>query len=188
MTRVRPARRSAYTLIELLIVVGILGLATALLVPQIVDRDSMAAQAAVRRVIADITFAQSDALAHQEMRRVHFFSDGRGYCLVRIDQGDLAAAFDEATADYIFDPLAESAELGRYIVDFSQERRFDGITIISTDIDGVGGPNLNFDTLGGTVMAGNSPGVGGDIVIGSADVQYQITIAPFTGKLTVTQL
>ena len=67
-----------YTLIELIFVVALLGLATAMLVPYLVNQNSMTVQAAVRRVIADLSFAQSDALAHQEYRRVHFYADGRG--------------------------------------------------------------------------------------------------------------
>lgn len=180
------APRRGYTLIELIVVIGILGLASALLIPQLVGRDSMAAQSAVRLMIGDITFAQSDALANQEMRRVHFYDDGRGYCLVRIDQGDLSQAFDEATADYINDPL--QGDVGRYIVDFGANDRFEGISIISSDVDGSGGEDLNFDALGGTVMGGNVPGVGGTIVVGTADIQFEITIAPFTGKLTVRRL
>src|SRR5690554_431827 len=64
-------RQRAYTLIELLLVVAILGLASAILIPQLANRDSMEVQAAVRQIIADLSFAQSDALAHQEYRRVY---------------------------------------------------------------------------------------------------------------------
>ena len=57
--------RRAYTLAELIIVVAILGLAGALLIPRLINADTFSVQAAVRSVIADITFAQTDALAMQ---------------------------------------------------------------------------------------------------------------------------
>src|SRR4051812_28020872 len=79
-----PSFRSAYTLIELLIVIAIMGISGALLIPNMVNRDSMNVQSAVRLIIGDLSFAQSDALAHQELRRVHFYDDGRGYCLIRL--------------------------------------------------------------------------------------------------------
>ena len=56
------------------------------------DADTLALQSAVRLLIADISFAQSDALAHQEYRRVHFYDDGRGWCVVRIAESDVGTA------------------------------------------------------------------------------------------------
>jgi type II secretory pathway pseudopilin PulG len=185
-------RNRSYTLIELLIVVAILGLSSVLLVPHLVGRDSMNVQAAVRLMIGDLTFAQSDALAHQELRRVHFYEDGRGYCLTRIDSAELATPFDDATAQYVHDPLATGGELGNYIVDFSTDERFAGVRIASVDIDGddlgSDGVNLNFDELGGTITASSNPGTGGTIVVEMNDERYEIMVFPFTGKLRVSKL
>ena len=47
----------AYTLIEVLIVVVIIGIAGAVVVPQLLAGNSMDAQAAARMVIADIVYA-----------------------------------------------------------------------------------------------------------------------------------
>ncbi len=179
-------RGYAYTLIEVLIVVTLLGLASALLIPYLVHGDSMQLQAAVRHVVADISFAQSDALSHQEYRRVHFYDDGSGYCLVRVDQADIGSEFDAETADYIHDPIAPGHEAGHYIFDLSTEEGFDGVSITDVDIDGDDGHDLYFDPLGGTVMTGGVPGIGGTIKITAGEDTYEIDIAPFTGKLTVT--
>ena len=183
------ARRWAYTLIEMLSVISVLGISGTLLIPHLVGRDLMAAESAVRLVIGDLSFAQSDALAHQEFRRVHFYEDGRGYCLVRISQGELATPFDEdaTTHDYIIDPLGRPGSSGRYIVDFNTDDRFNSVSITSVDIDG-GGRDLQYDSLGGTIMAGGVAGLGGTIIVASGAEQYRITIAPFTGKLTVVKL
>jgi type II secretory pathway pseudopilin PulG len=165
MNRTRQSR-FAYTLIELLIVIGILGLSSALLVPRMVGREAMAAQSAVRLVISDLNFAQSDALAHQELRRIHFYSDGSGYCLTRITDTELGTPFDESDTDqdYIFDPLAKANEAGRYIVKFEQDQ-FQGVTIESVAIDGPTGRDIQYDSLGGTIAASGSPGSGGTIVV-----------------------
>jgi prepilin-type N-terminal cleavage/methylation domain-containing protein len=185
----RRHHRRAYTLIELLIVIGLLGISGSLLVPHLVGRDIMAAQSAVRLVIGDVTFAQSDALAHQELRRIHFYEDGRGYCIVRITQAELNLPFSESdtTHDYINDPLAKAGELGRYIIDIVNDGRFDGVFIESVEIDGAG-RDLTFDELGGTIMAGGVPGSGGTIIVASPNSRYEIEIAPFTGKMTVREL
>jgi prepilin-type N-terminal cleavage/methylation domain-containing protein len=187
--------RRAYTLIELLIVVGVLGLAASLLVPHLANHDSMKVQAAVRLLIADLSFAQSDALAHQEYRRVHFYEDGSGYCLLRVNAGDYADAFSLLLdPDYINDPLATSGELGRYIVNFGPNSRFETVVFTSVNIDtggegmGNGGDDIVYDALGGTIRGGDLPGAGGVIVITSGPDSYQINISPFTGKLSVTEL
>lgn len=186
-----PSHRStssrSYTLIEILLVVAILGMCGALLIPHLAMRDVMKVQSAVRLVIGDLSFAQADALAHQEYRRIHFYDDGRGYCIVRINNP--TDTFDESATnhDYIRDPLARPNSDGWYIVDFVNDPRFGEITITSVAIDGTS-RNLTFDALGGTVGPAGSPGVGGTIVIGSASESYEITVAPFTGKLTVRQL
>lgn len=183
-----PMRARSYTLIELLIVIGILGIASALLVPHMVNRDAMNGQSAVRLIIGDLCFAQADALAHQEFRRVHFYEDGRGYCLVRLtQQAEVDQAFDESSAtppDYITDPMRVAGGSGDYIIDFTTDRRFAGVTISAVSIDG-GGRDVSFDSLGGTVAAGGAPGTGGSITVSSGNDTYQIDIAPFTGKLTV---
>lgn len=184
--------RRAYTLVELLIVIAVLGISGSLLIPHLVNRDSMNAQAAVRLIIGDLSFTQSDALARQELRRVHFYEDGRGYCIVRITAAELGTAFDEdlTTHDYIMDPIGRPGSDGRSIINFNVDDRFTGVTISSVDIDG-GGRDLQYDALGGTITAGGSsgvPGTGGTIVVTSGTEQYQITISPFTGKLTVVEL
>ncbi|MHC5114097.1 MAG: pilus assembly FimT family protein [Planctomycetota bacterium] len=184
---VHSAPRRSYTLIELLIVVALLGLAGTLVIPHMVGADSMKVQSAVRQLIGDLSFAQSDALAHQEFRRVHFYADGRGYCIVRVDDTNYAAAFNAGSADYISDPLASAGELGRYIVDFNVDDRFELVNIDDVDLDG-GGRDIVYDPLGGTIMSGGVPGTGGTIDIVSGDEAYRITVAPFTGKLSVSEL
>ena len=60
-------------------------------------------------------------------------------------------------------------------------------------IDGGSTPAERFttyDALGGTVQSGGGmvPGVGGNIVIVHGTNKYRVTIAPFTGKLTVQKI
>ncbi len=185
--RSRYSLMRAYTLIEMLIVVALLGIAGALLIPHLVHQENLTAQSAVRLIIADLSFAQSDSLANQEYRRVQFFADGSGYCIIRMTDANFDLPFDPDTAVYISDPLGVVGNAGRYIVDFRTENRFRGASIILSNFDG-GNQFITYDTLGGTIMTGNLPGTGGQIQLQVQDVIYQIDVSPFTGKLTVTKL
>ncbi len=186
MQRTRRWISHGYTLVEVLIVVTVLGLAGALLTPLLGNRGDFDVQAAVRLLVADLTFAQSDALALQELRRVHFYEDGSGWCLVRIAESDLSSTFDASSADYISDPLAGSERQLAYIVQLSNGN-YGGARVESVALDG-SSRDISFDELGGTVSSTGLPGSGGTIVISAPGVRYQIEIAPVTGKLVVARI
>ena len=188
----RSARR-AYTLIELLIVVAVLGLAGALLVPVLGDRGDFDTQGAVRRLVADLTFAQSDALANQGHRRVVFIpdpvEDGQyiGWAIIKVDEDAIGEEIDLDTAEYVTDPLAPAAEQGRYVVNLKDDERFGDAVIASVTIDG-DATFITYDELGGTVTTAGAPGAGGEIVVRGGSSVYKITIGPVTVKLTVADL
>jgi prepilin-type N-terminal cleavage/methylation domain-containing protein len=186
--------RRAYTIVELVIVVAILGIAGMLLVPNLIDRDTFAIQAAVRTVISDIVFAQSDALANQEYRRVQFIEspiamEGYvGFCLVRVTPSSFNYPFDSETADYVDDPMASSSVDGRYIIDFTSDDRFNGVRIESVDLD-AGLDFITFDEFGGSISSSSgAPGIGGTIDLVSKGHRYRVHVAAFTGKTTVEVL
>ena len=189
-SRARCAMPRCYTLIELIMVMAVLALAAALLVPNIVGSDTMRAQAAVRLLIADLSFAQSDALANQEYRRVVFYADGSGYCLIQVEAGETTPAdLDDPGVDYVVDPLGH---IGRYIVDYTLDNRFAGVRITAATIDGVvleDRPEITYDLMGGTVLSNTEsvPGIGGSVTLSYKDSNYRIEISPFTGKLTVIE-
>ena len=189
--RARCVMPRSYTLIELIMVMAVLALAAALLVPNIAGSDSMKLQAAVRLLIADLSFAQSDALANQEFRRVVFYDDGSGYCLIEVLGAETTPAdLDDPGVNYVYDPLGM---MGRYIIDLSTDNRFEGVFFSAATIDGIDlddRPEITYDLMGGTVLSNSAslPGTGGSVTLSYKDSSYEIDIAPFTGKLTVTEL
>lgn len=187
--RFRTGRaRSGYTLIELLLVVGLLGLAGAIVVPSLQNEDDTDVQAAVRKLIGDLSFAQSDAVAHQEFRRVHFFDDGSGYAIERVTSAAIGTDFDPDTADYIRDPLGSPGSLGRYIVDFTQDVRFRNVRISEAALD-TDQRQIVYDSLGGNVIGtGTTPSAGGLVEISAGDTTFRVTVSGFTGKLSVQRI
>jgi prepilin-type N-terminal cleavage/methylation domain-containing protein len=192
-TASRRLRRRGYTLIELIIVIGILGLAGALLVPVIGDRGTFDTQAAVRRLVADLTFAQSDAVANQEHRRLIFLPDEenegrfRGWAILRLSQSELGLTFDPSAAKYVHDPLAPAGQAGQYIVDIVADERFGGTFVAEALLDG-NAAFVTFDEMGGTVTSTGQPGTGGSIVLRGGAATYRITIEGLTGRITVADI
>lgn len=65
-------RPRAFTLVEILVVVVILGTISAVLIPQLGTRDDVLVSAAARQVLSDLTFAQNRAITSQQPVYVQF--------------------------------------------------------------------------------------------------------------------
>ncbi|MBL4591394.1 MAG: prepilin-type N-terminal cleavage/methylation domain-containing protein [Phycisphaerales bacterium] len=173
------SRRNGYTLVEMLVLITIMGIAGAMVIPAMGQTGVLRIQAAVRSVVADITFAQMDALAYQESRAVVFDVDVNSYTLVQVIDGVVDI---DANALYNSKGLNE-----RYTVDFNQER-YGGSTLQNVNLNG--GSMIIFDELGGPVASAGSSELsdGGSVEITGQFSTFRINIAAFTGRVTVTRL
>ncbi|MCA9293387.1 MAG: prepilin-type N-terminal cleavage/methylation domain-containing protein [Phycisphaerales bacterium] len=187
----RPGRRG-FTLIELLITIAVLGVATILVIPSMSTTGVLRVQAAVRQIVADITFAQADAMAYQSRRALWFgrvpttkdapfsYDAGNGYVLAEVN----GPALDLVT-DAMFLPDRIDSPYARNF----NEDQYGGAIILNASFDG--DDLLIFDELGGPVLdlTGPEPSDGGFVEIGTATSggawEYRINIAPMTGRVTV---
>ncbi len=176
---VQRSRGRGYTLIEMLIVITILGTSAAMVIPSMGSVGVLRIQAAVRSVVADVTFAQMDALAYQEERAVVFDEDGNFYTLTRVPGGTI-----DPDADALFDPKGPDQ---RYRV-MLDEDRFGGSFL--RDISLNGGTAIIFDEMGAPIASPSSSTLsdGGSIQIQGPDSRFRIDIAAFTGRVSVVQL
>lgn len=165
-TRARARQSSgAFTLVEVLIVVAIIGIAGAIVVPQMLQVGTMQIQAASRMVIADIIYAQGEAAAQGAIRRVVFDVTNNAYTLT---DGNGTA-------------LQNSWRMGNtssrnYTISFNQDSRFRGCTLTTAAFNG--SATLEFDALG-------APVDGGTVDLTAAGQRFRITVSPFTGKVSV---
>ncbi len=175
----RVRLRRGFTLLELLAVVTILGIAAAMLIPSMSETSILRVQAAVRTIVSDITFAQSDAVAFQERRALVFDVENSTYRLVQIPGSVI-----DVDLNTMYDPTKAG---GRYIVNFN-DNVFGGARITGVNFDG--GNTLIFDALGGPVAdaAGDEPSAGGTITVEGSGQTFQITIEAFTGRVTATRV
>ena len=169
----RCRNRRGYTLIEVLITVTIMGLAAAIVVPNMMQGGSLGVQAGARMIIADLLFAQNEAMAQQSTRRVVFDTDNNTYRVQKFDSVASAWVLE-------FNP---SQGLGNnqqnYEVDFDEDSRFRGVEIVSASFNG--DSTIEFDDLG-------NPSSGGTVRLKFEEHEYEIKVAPFTGRVTVERV
>ena len=171
-----PTSRRAFTLLEVLVTVAILGIAGALVIPAMGETGILKIQGAVRSVVADLTFAQADAVAFQERRAVVFDVDNNVYRLVQVPGSTI-----DVDVNTMYDPTKRD---GRFIMSLG-DRRFGGARLASASFDNE--PFVIFDALGGPVAdpSGALPGSGGTVRITGSGQTFTITVEPFTGRVTV---
>lgn len=171
------AARRGFTLIELLITVVILGIAGALVIPAMGESGVLRVQGAVRMIVADLTFAQADAVAFQERRAVVFDVANSTYNLVAIPGTTI-----DVTNNTLYDP---SRPDGRYFSDLKDER-FGGSRLLSADF-GSGSTTIIFDAMGGPVAtaSGNAAGPGGTLRLQGANQTFQVNVEAFTGRVWI---
>jgi type II secretory pathway pseudopilin PulG len=179
--------RKGWTFIELLTTVIVLLVATFILIPHATSGASSTGQSATRLAVTEILAAQMDAVAHQEFRRIHFFTNGTGWCTEVLQSDQLSNAYNPSTAQYMEDAIESQGQGQQSYIDFTQDNRFRDISIVSPIFDGMN-TSVIFDQTGGIIAPDGSPSTGGSFEIHSGNYRWQIQLAPLTGKVTIVQL
>ncbi len=180
-------RRRGWTYVELLTTITVLAIAAIVLVPQASSGASASGQSATRLAVTDILAAQMDAVANQEFRRIHFFSDGCGWCVEVLNSSQLSTPYNSATALYADDESESQGHGQTTYIDFNQDNRFKNLSIDSALFDGAN-TGVIFDQTGGIIAPDGSPSTGGSFEVHSGEHAWQVQLAPFTGKVTVTKV
>ncbi|MEO1534398.1 MAG: prepilin-type N-terminal cleavage/methylation domain-containing protein [Planctomycetota bacterium] len=172
--------RRAYTLLELMIVLVLLGIAAAVVAPSLRGSEPIRVQTAVRAIASDIMFAQSDALAYQQRRAVVFDPAANSYWIAEVTADTVD--FD---ADAMFKIDGPNQRFLVSIDDISGG----AAQLISADFDGL--EMVIFDELGGPVadLTSETPATGGNLVVGGDDgTRFMLRVEPYTGRVTVERL
>lgn len=180
--------RRAFTLVELLVVIAILGIASAVLIPSLDSVGSLRVQTAIRTIVSDITFAQSDAIAFQQRRQVLFDPQDNSYRLIQV----LGARADARTST-MYNPDLPG---GQYIQRLGTEH-FGGVRITSVEFNGSSSDHaLTFDEMGMPLagVSSTEAGTGGTVrleVPGPGGIPrsvHDIIVDAFTGRVTVREV
>lgn len=159
----------AYTLVEVLVVVTVLGIAGAMVVPAFSQTGTLRVQGAVRMLVADLTMAQSDAIAFQKGRAVVLAPSATdsAYTIAEVNGSNIDLAVDGY----------EHRRLGG--------DRFGGCAITASSLSTEN--TLVFDELGGPVTGPSSdtPANTQWIELTGSGQRFRIVIEAYTGRVTV---
>ena len=156
-----PRLAGAFTLAEMIVVIIIMAIAAAIIIPQAVGTSSLQARSAARMVMADLEYAQSEAIFTQLPVTVTFDSGGNSY-----------------TISNASGPLVHPINKKDYVVGFDSQT---GLKSVSIAAVGFAGSAVTFDALG-------APDSGGSVTVSAKEHSYQIAVAPVSGRVTVTRL
>jgi prepilin-type N-terminal cleavage/methylation domain-containing protein len=172
-----PAFRRGFTLVEILAVVTILGIAAAVIIPQIGNRDDLRAISAAREIIADLSYAQSQAVSTQKAQYVRFDTTNNRYeLLTQISPSDV----------FVIHPVNRSTfsvPLGAGRKDDLKYVRLDQITFDGRTV-------LMYDEMGTPYWYDPTTQTSGAMAAGSIRLKsnaYTVTIniQPYSGELKI---
>lgn len=179
MARAEQTRAAvrAFTLVEILCVIMILGIASAIIIPQLGSRDDLKAAAAARTLMSDLIFAQNAAIAQQKRYFVQF--SGQTYTVLwrAGDSGPLTTATHPVTKEP-YTVTFGTARNGTENVTLGTAS-FDGFTILG--YDDLGTP-FSYDALSDLSSALTAPGT---VTITCGTTALTISVEPYTGETSV---
>ena len=161
LSRPRPAANKAFTFVELLMVIVLIGIMAAAVVPSVLETSDTQAVGAARLITGDLQYAQNQAIATRTPVTVTFSAAGNSYQLS--DAGGV-----------LTNPMSK----GTYTVAFGSSRELSQVDVIGVDFDGA--TTVTFDEMG-------APGAGGTITIQSGARVMKLSVADATGLVTVSE-
>ncbi len=169
-----------FTLVEILVVVIIIGIAGAIIVPQISSRNDLKTSAAARMVMADLIYAQNLAITKQKNQYVMFDLSTGTYQVVTAP--DMSV---------VTNPVTHSPFVVRFGTGGGSG--LENTQLVDATFLGQGSATsftIGFDELGTPLMwPGSDPPVtmtSGSITLQTGTYKLKLDIEPYTGLITVT--
>jgi prepilin-type N-terminal cleavage/methylation domain-containing protein len=167
-------RTSAFTLVEILVVVVILGIASVIVLPSLGGRGDINAAAAARVLMADLVYAQNLSIVKQKPHFVRF--EGQTYSLWTRDSGSLVRVKHPVRNEDFIVTFGAGGTSGLENVAFGE-------------ISIGGQPDIGFDELGSPLAANASADTvaalasSASFTITSGNDSVIVRVEPFTGEV-----
>lgn len=167
--RPRRIRLGGFTLIEIIMVIVILGIAAAIAVPMMSSATSMQVRAAAGMVAADLEYAKSMAI-----------STGQLYAVV-FDDATESYEIQDWTGNVIAHPVRKGFD---YVIDFQNDGRLDRVDIVNADFNG--NATVRFDYLGMPWDAANAPLNNGVVTLEAGNDTWTVNVEAVTGFISAS--
>ena len=165
----------AFTLIEILSVVIIIGVISAIIIPQIGSRDDQRVASAARELTADLLYAQNRSIAMQVRHYVQFNTATNNYQVMADSGSGTPGAV--ITHPVNGTPYSVSVNTGSLTGVKFTSVNFDGNTTVVFDAMGV---PYSYNASTGTAAL-----VSGAVVIGAGQNKMTVSVAPYSGEINV---
>ena len=159
--------RHGFTLIEVIMVVLILGIAAAVVVPMASSAGSIQIRAGASMVAADLEYAKSMAISRGQAYSVEFSTANETYRV--LDHNNVE----------IPHPVKKGFN---YVIDFKNDGRLDRVKIDNVNFGG----KLTFDYLGTPYNSAGAPlAAAATVVLRSGDITKNVNVEPVTGFISI---
>ena len=162
---------SAWTLVEILIVLTVLAIAAAIVVPSMGTAGDSQATSAAQVLESDLEVARSLALTTQQPHSLVFSTDRQSYKVVANYTG---GAYDSATA--VLNPVVPGKRLQ---VTFAKENGMSAVVVGTVTFGGV--TYVTFNSYG-------EPSATGGVMLSAGRTTMRVLVQSLTGTVTVTRV
>jgi len=167
-------QRCGFTIIEILIVVVLIGIAAMIAVPMMSSAATMQIRSAANMIAADLEYAKSMAISRGQNFSVVFDKNAESYSIKQ-----------EGSTEPIWHPVKKGF---RYVINFASDSRLNRVDIVDADFDSDSSQTITFDYLGspysGTGIS--TPLNSGTITLQAGGINKTIAIEPVTGYISIS--
>jgi prepilin-type N-terminal cleavage/methylation domain-containing protein len=158
----------AFTLVEVVIVVMIIGIVAAIVIPMQVSAASTELKTAANMIASDLEYAKSMAISTSKSYFVVFDTSAESYCI------------KNASGQVITHPVHIGAN---YVVSFAGDGRLDKVNIVSTTFGATN--TIKFDSLGSPFDGTGAALSNGIIQLSAENQTMKVKIEPVTGYISI---
>ncbi|MBL7214462.1 MAG: prepilin-type N-terminal cleavage/methylation domain-containing protein [Phycisphaerae bacterium] len=170
-----PKGFGGFTLVEIIIVVVILGIAAMIAVPMFSGAADMQVRAAANRIAADLDYAKGLAITHQKPYSVVFYASSEAYDI------------RDTTSDTVVDNPLRSGFA--YTINLATDSNFDQVDIVNADFDSDGTDAITFDYLGSPYHGKTADSANalnsGRVTLQAGNFTIYVDVEPMTGYVTI---
>jgi len=158
---------TAFTLVEILIVIVLIGIAAMVVVPLASSAAGMQIRSAANMVAADLEYAKSMAVSRGQVFSVVFDKNTESYRI------------EDQNGNVIAHPVKKDQD---YVVNFQNEG-LEKVDIVDVDFDSTN--EVKFDYLGSPYNKNGSPLNRGRVTLQAGTTTATVTVEPVTGFISI---